>query len=357
MNKQEKQERREILRIEKLEVHFPIFGGVLRHVIGRVRAVDGVSLSMTEGETLAIVGESGSGKTTMGHATARLLRPTGGKILFEGKNITALGGRSLREIRRDIQVVFQNPNSSLSPRMRIGDLLAEPLVVQGVSKSECRSRVLELLEAVGLSRKYVDRYPHEFSGGQKQRIAIGRALAIRPKLVVFDEPVSALDVSVQAQIIRLLAAIQKESRLTSIFITHDLSVVRAVANHVMVMYLGKVMESGPVLEVLGKPSHPYTLALMSAVPSMDPVKRRGNDRIILSGDIPNPANPPSGCPFRTRCWKAQSICAQQMPELNVDAHGHATACHFPCGPDEYAGLVRPRVVARPVPERRLAWHR
>ncbi|RUM95530.1 ATP-binding cassette domain-containing protein [Pseudaminobacter arsenicus] len=319
---------REVLRVEGLTKHFAIDKRLFGQPRKWVQAVDNVTFGVRGRGTLAIVGESGSGKTTVGRTIARLLKPSSGRILFDGNDIAQIDERSLRGVRKEIQMVFQNPNASLNPRMTVRQLLCEPLIVHQWPKEEHRPRIEELLETVGLPHSYVDRYPHEFSGGQRQRIAIARALAIRPKVIIFDEPVSALDVSVQAQIIQLLDRIQADTGLASIFISHDLSVVRAISDDVVVLYLGKVMEAGPSRELFGSPRHPYTQALISAVPKMH--KRKSQDaRIVLKGDLPSPANPPSGCRFRTRCWKAQDICATKAPELEGDAKRHFVACHFP----------------------------
>ncbi|MCB1484896.1 MAG: ATP-binding cassette domain-containing protein [Hyphomicrobiaceae bacterium] len=320
---------REILRVEGLTKHFPVGGGLLGRAKVVVQAVDNVSFAVSPQETVAIVGESGSGKTTVGRVVARLLPPTCGKVLFQGEDIASRSERELRDIRQRIQIVFQNPNASLNPRMTVRQLLSEPLVVHNWPKRNHEKRVLKILDTVGLPVAYVDRYPHEFSGGQKQRIAIGRALAVGPQLVVFDEPVSALDVSIQAQIIQLLDKIQKDTGMASIFISHDLSVVRAISDSVVVLYLGKVMESGPCREIFTSPRHPYTQALISAVPKIQARPAEGDSRIMLKGDIPNPSDPPSGCRFRTRCWKAKDICAAKAPELTGNGGRHAVACHFP----------------------------
>lgn len=320
----------ELLRIEDLRVHFPVRSVVLKRTIGSVRAVDGVDLSIAEGETLGVVGESGCGKSTLGRAILRLVEPTGGRIFFEGREITGLAQSALRPFRSRMQIVLQDPFSSLNPRMTVRSIIAEPLNVHDVGDRASRQlRVDELLDLVGLDLEHGDRFPHEFSGGQRQRIGIARALALDPKLLVLDEPVSALDVSIQAQIINLLDRLQRELGLAYLFIAHDLSVVRHICDRVAVMYLGKVVETGTQEDVYERPVHPYTQALLSAVPVPDPARRGSRSRIVLTGDVPSPQDPPSGCRFRTRCHRAEDRCAQEVPELRVREVGeHESACHF-----------------------------
>ncbi|MFD6530017.1 ABC transporter ATP-binding protein [Streptomyces sp. NPDC060184] len=328
-----------ILQVRDLAKHYPLTQGIVfKKQVGAVKAVDGVSFDLSAGETLGIVGESGCGKSTVAKMLVHLERPTAGTIRYKGEDVTQLSGRALKAVRRNIQMVFQDPYTSLNPRMTVGDIIGEPYEIhpEVAPKGSRRQRVQDLLDVVGLNPEYINRYPHQFSGGQRQRIGIARGLALNPEIIVADEPVSALDVSVQAQVVNLLDRLQAEFSLSFVFIAHDLSIVRHISDRVGVMYLGRIVEIGTEEEIYDHPTHPYTQALLSAVPVPDPEAREHRERIILHGDVPSPANPPSGCRFRTRCWKAQERCVVEEPLLAVPeafegVQGpphHASACHF-----------------------------
>ncbi|QBS37301.1 ABC transporter ATP-binding protein [Thermaerobacter sp. FW80] len=320
---------RVLVEVRGLKKYFPTGGGWLGRPRGWVRAVDGIDLDIYEGETLGLVGESGCGKTTTGRLILRLLEPTAGRVRFVGKDIFRLPPRELRRLRRDMQIIFQDPFGSLNPRLTVGEIVGEALAVHGVARGRAlKQRVAELLEVVGLSPDHARRYPHEFSGGQRQRIGIARALALNPRFVVCDEPVSALDVSIQSQVINLLEDLQARFGLTYLFIAHDLSVVRHISDRVGVMYLGRLVELAETEELFRRPLHPYTQALLSAVPLPDPPRQRQRERIVLQGDVPSPANPPRGCRFHTRCPFAEAVCREQEPELRAMGDGHRVACHL-----------------------------
>jgi oligopeptide/dipeptide ABC transporter ATP-binding protein len=332
-----------LLEVTHLKQYFPVRSGVLiDRTVANVHAVDDVTFTLREGETLGLVGESGCGKTTLSRTVLRLLDPTDGTIRFRGQDITKANRRAMRPLRREIQMVFQDPFASLNPRKRIGQILGTPLRQRGLSGSQIDAEARRLLDVVGLMPEHVNRFPHEFSGGQRQRIGIARALAMQPKLIVLDEPVSALDVSIQAQIINLLEELQDEFALTYLFVAHDLSVVRHVSDRIAVMYLGKIMELSPAAELYDKPIHPYTEALLSAIPIPDPRENRARERIVVSGEPPNPIDPPPGCVFHTRCPRATEVCRTVVPQLTEYPNGHLAACHHPLNvtPEEIAGATR-----------------
>ncbi len=317
-----------LLSVRNLKKHFPITGGVLAREVARVHAVDGVSIDIAAGETLGLVGESGCGKSTTGRCIMRLIEPSSGEVWFQGRDVTKLDGEALRGMRRDMQIIFQDPFASLNPRHTVGSIIGEALIIHGLAKGrrDLEEQVAVLLQTVGLQPDHMRRFPHEFSGGQRQRIGIARALAVKPKLIVCDEPVSALDVSIQAQVINLLEDLQEQFGLTYLFIAHDLSVVEHISDRVAVMYLGRVVEIASAFDLYDNPKHPYTEALLSAVPIPDPkVKRK---RITLQGDVPNPVNPPKGCHFHTRCPIAEARCSVEAPALEADSKGHYVACHL-----------------------------
>jgi len=318
-----------LIRVQNLKKHFPITAGVFRRQVGTVKAVDGISFDLLPKETLGLVGESGCGKTTAGRTVLNLYTATEGKVYFGQTEVTALGVNQLRLMRQKMQMIFQDPQDSLNPRMTVGSIISEPLMEHTkASGSQRTERVEELLQAVGLNAKYMNRYPHEFSGGQRQRIGVARALALNPEFIICDEPIAALDVSIQAQVVNLLEDLQEKFGLTYLFISHDLGMIRHIARRVAVMYLGHIVEIATSQDLYRRPQHPYTQALLSAVPTHDPVREQTRERIILTGDVPSPADPPSGCPFRTRCPSAESKCAEEVPELRQIGTGHRVACHL-----------------------------
>jgi oligopeptide transport system ATP-binding protein len=318
-----------LLEVDDLVMHFPIYRGVIRRQVGAVRAVDGVSFDIKRGETLGLVGESGCGKSTTGRTILQLYKPTAGSVIFDGVDLVALHGEKMRNMRRKMQMIFQDPYASLNPRMTVGEIVGEPLSVHNVAKGkQMRDQVKELLNLVKMNPSFIDRYPHEFSGGQRQRIGVARAIALHPSFIVCDEPISALDVSIQAQVVNLLEDLQDKFNLTYLFIAHDLSMVRHISDRVAVMYLGVIMELADRQGIYDNPLHPYSQALLSAVPIPDPVIDAKRKRTILKGDVPSPANPPSGCRFRTRCPIAEQLCAEVRPEFRELKPGHFVACHF-----------------------------
>lgn len=323
------EEQQVLLKVENLTKYFPITKGIFRRQVGSVKAVDGISFEIRERETLGLVGESGCGKSTAGRVILQLYPATGGNVAFQGKEITGLSTEGMRKLRPKMQMIFQDPQDSLNPRMTVGSIIGEPLEEHGVAKGKVRrERVEELLQSVGMNPKFTNRYPHEFSGGQRQRIGIARALALNPEFIVCDEPIAALDVSIQAQVVNLLEDLQEQYGLTYLFISHDLSMIRHIADRVAVMYLGKLMELASSESLYREPLHPYTQALLSAVPIHDPEKEAKRERVILTGDVPSPANPPAGCPFSTRCPVAQDQCYYEPPEWRELRSGHQVACHL-----------------------------
>lgn len=335
----EKKEKEILLEVKDLKKYFELDSGWFSKKKEYLKAVDGISFHLEKGETLGIVGESGCGKSTTGNLIMNILEPTEGSILFNGKNLNKLSKKELREERQHIQMIFQDPYSSLNPRLKVFDIISEPLVAHNILKGNAlKERVKELLAIVGLRPEHINRYPHEFSGGQRQRIGIARALALKPKLIICDEPVSALDVSVQAQILNLIAKLQKEFELTYIFIAHGLPAVKHISDRIAVMYLGKIVEIGTKEELFSRPLHPYTEGLLSAIPIPDPTLRKRDNRLMLEGDLPSPVNPPSGCRFHTRCPYATERCKQESPELNAYDGNHAVACHYPL--QESKGILK-----------------
>ncbi|MEW5992710.1 MAG: oligopeptide/dipeptide ABC transporter ATP-binding protein [Chloroflexota bacterium] len=347
---------REILRVTDLRTYFPVRSrGLLPRVVGQVKAVDGISLSLNTGETLGLVGESGSGKTTAARSILRLIKPTGGQIELDGTQIANLSQAQLRPIRRKAQMIFQDPYNALNPRHTVGGIISAPFRIQGVEPpGGVKAAVQELMERVGLNPEHYNRYPNEFSGGQRQRIGVARAIALRPKLIVCDEPVSALDVSIQAQILNLLKDLQEEYEIAYLFVAHDLAVVRQISHRVAVMYLGHIVETAPRKTIYSAPLHPYTHSLLSAVPVPDPRIQLTRERIVLQGDVPSPIDPPSGCVFRTRCFQAQPRCASEVPPLVEVAPDHLVACHFPITVDEVAARARAGQIEVPAAEAPVA---
>ena len=357
-------DKKNIVEVDDLKVHFPIRSGIFKTVAGSVKAVDGVTFEVRRGETLGLVGESGCGKSTIGRAMIRLREPTSGHVYFDGTDLGSLGGEALRKLRRKMQIIFQDPYGSLDPRMTVGSIVSEPIETHNLARGQAkRDRVAELLTLVGLDPKYVQRYPHEFSGGQRQRIGVARALAVEPEFIVCDEPISALDVSIQAQVLNLLTDLRKRLGLTYLFVAHDLSVVKHISDRVAVMYLGKVVEIGPPDQLYASPGHPYTRALLSAVPVPDPTAERKRKRVILKGDVPSPVNPPPGCRFHTRCWLYERLgkpenCKTIDPPLAELEGEHRAACHYADEArktDVGVAHIDDRPVRHGTPDSALAW--